>query len=892
MTFLRQTVHRLRHLFRRQKHEAEMTEEMRYHLDQRTADNLADGFSPEEARYAAQRRFGNMASIQEQAREQRTGVWLEQFLRDVTHGVRAMTKNPGFALVATLTLALGMGLNLAVVALGNAVLFHPLPGLREASRLVVINRQFQNGAGSGLSYPGFAECRASVTALDELAAYCEAPFSLAADRRTERVMGEFVSANYFRVLGVKMAAGRDFLPEEDAIPGRNPVAVISDRLWQQRWQRDPGVVGREVTINGRALTIVGVTESFSAVQLPTAHDLWVPLHLRASLLLTSSDPFTNQESFWLRRMIGRLAPGQSLQQAREQFAATAARSSPTSATVQTRPWTYRVAGYSPFPGSDRSAPQIFLGLLGAITLLVLAVVSANVASLFLSRALVRRREVAVRLALGASRGRVVRQFLAEGMAVATVAGVIGLLAANLGGAWLIRQIPGENGEVAALDLAPDWRFALAGVGLVLASTLAVGLLPAWQSSRVDLLTALKTGEGGQDGRRSRLRSLLVVGQIATSVVLLVSAGLMYRSRQALEVAGSSPQAAPLLLARLDPSLNGYDTTRGQALYASLLERIRALPGVRAASLALVAPFSDGSFGLGDVKSTAAETASLKPAEANIVTRGYFSSLGMTILRGRDFERADTLSAPPVVVINRTLSLSLWPAGDGLGQMLYFAERDEPPRQVVGVVSDDPLLHPLGTPDESRAVCYLPLTQRPLVAASLQVRTTGEPAALLPLVRAALRELDAGIPLYQIDTSESARERTLWQQRVIGRMVMGCSAVAVLLALMGLYAAVSQDVARRSREIGIRVAVGADADDVVGLVLWRGMKLAAFGLVLGLAGTLAVTRLLQSVLVGVTPTDPLTYTLATLGLAGFTAVATWLPARRATKVDPVIALRAE
>jgi predicted permease len=884
---------RFHSLFQKKKLESDMDEEMRLHLELQAESNRRAGLNPDEARYTALRQFGNMAGVQQQVREQRSFVWLEQLVRDGATGVRTMRKNPGFALLATLTLALGLGLNLAIVALGNAVLFRPLPGVRSAGELVVVSRQMLSGAGTGLSYPGFIECRASVTALRDLAAYCEAPFSLAADQRTERVMGEYVSGNYFETLGVKMAAGRSFLPGEDEFPGRNPVAVISDHLWQQRWQRDPGVVGREVMIDGHPLTIVGVAEAgFRAAQLPTAHDLWVPLHLRALLQGTSRDPFTDRESFWLRRIIGRLAPHESLQQARDQFSAIASRSSPVADTARTHPWTYRVAAYGPFPGTDLSAPRIFLGLLEAIALLVLAVVSANVASLFLSRALGRRREVAVRLALGASRGRVVRQFLAEGLAVATVAGAIGLLGANLAADWLVRQLPGENGEVAALDLTPDLSFALAGVGLVLASTLAVGLLPAWQGSRVDLLTALKAGERGQSGARSRLRSLLVVAQIALSVVLLVGAGLMYRSQRAFDSAGGSSQVEPVLLARLDPVLNGYDVVRGQALYSALLDRVRLLPDVQSASLATVPAFFDGSMSLGDVMSAPGETAPRQPADANVVSRDYFSSLGLSILRGRDFERTDGPSAPAVVIINRTLSLSLWPAGDAVGKTLYFAEGNEPPRLVIGVASDDPLLRSPQTADEPRAVCYVPLTQRPLAAASLHVRTAHDPAMLLPLVQAALRELDPAVPLFQITTLESARERSLWQQRVIGRMVLGSGAAAVLLALMGLYAAVAQDVARRSREIGIRVAVGADPAAVLSLVLRQGMKLAAFGLVLGFAGALAVTQLFRSVLIGVTPTDPLTFTLVMLGLTGFAAIACWLPARRATRVDPIEALRAE
>jgi len=745
---------KLRSLFRKEKLETEMAEEMRHHIELQTELNLKAGMSADEARYAAQRQFGNLANVQERARAQRSWMWLEQLGGDLTHGVRAMVKHPGFSALAILTLALGIGLNLAVVSLGTAMFSRPLPGLREVDGLVRVGRQPQGYSVSGLSYPEFAECRTAVTAFSELAAYREAPFSLAADQRTERVLGEFVSGNYFRTLGVKLAAGRDFRAEEDVTPGRNPVAIISHRLWQRRWQGDPGVIGREVTINAHAFTIIGVAEAGShAVQLPSAHDLWVPLHMRGALQAGNSDPFTDRQSHWLSRVIGRLAPGQTFTQAREQLTAVATRNSPVAITATERPWTLWVGPYSPFPGNDSRGPRIFVGLLATITLLVLTTVSANIASLFLARALARRREVALRLALGASRGRVVRQFLAEGLAVAAVAGVLGLVAANFAGEWIIAQIPGENGEAAVVSLGLDWGLVLAGLGLVLGATLSVGLLPAWQGSRVDLLTALKAGNGGPSVRRSWLRSGLVIAQIALCVVLLVGAGLLYRSERAFEATEAFTPTDGVLLARLDPALNGYTAPRGLALYGALLERIRSLPGVQAAALASIPPFADGATDFREVSAAPSASTPHQSARANLVSDGYFASLGLTLLRGRDFARTDGPDGAPVAIVNRALAQSLWPDGDGLGRMLHVSDATQPPRLVVGVVSDDQLLQFPQNEDESRPVCYLPLAQQPLAAASLQVRTTGDAAALLPLLQAAVRELDPHLPLFQIGTLE-------------------------------------------------------------------------------------------------------------------------------------------
>jgi predicted permease len=864
-----------------------MAEEMQAHLDGLTERNIAAGMSPAEARYAARRAFGGVEQIKERARDERAWVWLEQLARDLGHGVRAVLRTPGFALVSVLTLALGIGVNLAIISLFSSVLLRPLPGVRGAKELVVIGQQQRGNGFGGSSYPQYLAYRAAPSVFRELAAFAETTLDLTADNSTERVVGEFVSENYFRAVGVQMAAGRGFLPSEGEVPGRNAVAVISHRYWQSRWQGEPSVIGRSVLLNGQPFTVVGVAEpDFGALQLPTAHDVWIPLETRQLLFPGETNPFGDMNQAWLRRLVGRLAPGATLAQANELLAARAKALAPPPPEAKSPPvWSHRAIAYSPFPGIGKGGPLLFFAILGAITLLVLAAVAVNAASLFLSRALGRRREVAVRLALGASRSRVVRAMLTEGLVVATAGAAVGLLAAQFAGEWIVGQIPGEHGNRAALQLVFDWRVAAGGVALTLSTVLAIALLPALQGSRVDVLSALKAGEATLTPRRTRLRNGLVVGQVALSMVLLVAAGLMFRSLSVLETDDPADRANAIFMARLEP-LAG----RGDTLYPQLLERVRALPGVEAVTLASIAPFTDISTGPAKIYGGAIAPADALQSEVNLIAPGYFAMLRLPLNHGRDFGSADVRNAPPVAIVNRALADQLWPGRNPLGEMLEIAAEGERPKQVVGVVENPPASAMLGRAPQPRY--FLPWTQQPASAETLMVRTTGDPGALLPDVRAVLRTIDPLVPLFQVTTIRAARARTLWQQRIIGHIAIFCSGSAVLLAMIGLYAALAQNIICRTREIGIRCALGARSRDVLRLVMGHGLKLTFVGLGLGLAGALGIAQLLRSVLVGVGPTDPLTFGASLLALATVAGIACWLPARRATKVDPIVALRCE
>ena len=882
--------------FRKDKFETEMAEEMRHHVELQTELNRKAGMNAGDARHAALRQFGNLAVIQQQVREGRGWVWLEQLGGDLRHGLRAIRKSPGFAFVVIFTLALGIGINLAVLALFNAVLLQPLPGIRQAGELVVLGRVGSrpgNGFGNS-SYPVYRDYRAAASPVfTELAAFAQAEFSLANDGNvTELVRGELVSGNYFQTLGVRLAAGRAFLPQEDEVAGRNPVAIISHRLWQGRWAGDPAVIGRTIHLNGHAFTIVGVAEpGFKALQLPTAHDVWVPLQMRGILTPSAMDPLTDPNSRWLRRIVGRLAPGVTLQQAQDHITALSRALQPPPPPGEPPAWSHRVVGYGPFPVPDKAGPYTLFSILIAIALLVLGAVTVNAAGLFLSRALSRRREAAVRLALGASRGRLVRQMVAEGLVLAALAAVIGVLASQFAAEWLVAQIPGENGDGAALDIVFNGPLAAASVGLAFLTAMVVGLLPAWQASRVDVLPALKFSEGAQSPRRSRLRSGLVVAQVALSVVLLICAGLVGRSLQKLEANDPSRRKDGLLLTRMDLRLNGYDNVRGREFLTQLLERVKGDAAVQRAALAGIAPFADGSLGLGPVHGGVLTADQAINCNVNFVSEAYFGSIGLPLLRGREFSAQDNASAPPVAVINRVLAERLWPTQDPLGQLLTIGE-EATPRLVVGLVNEDPSLRTPNRPDEERPHYYVPVAQVPLTAVSLLVQTKGDPAALLATVRTAVRELDSNVPLFQITTLAAARDRTLWQQRLVSWLVLFCSGSAVVLAMVGLYAALAQDVARRTREIGIRVAIGAAGHDVLSLVLGQGLRLTLLGLGAGLAAAFGLTRLLQSVLAGVSATDLVTFILAPMAMLALAALACWVPARRATEVDPMVALRTE
>ncbi|MBI4661007.1 MAG: ABC transporter permease [Verrucomicrobia bacterium] len=812
-------------------------------------------------------------------------------MNDLKFAFRQLLKNPGFTAVAVVMLALGLGANLAIFTFANAMLLRPLPGLRDPAQLVILRR-----ASGAASHPDYRDLRDQNTVFTDLAASAPAQFSFSANNVTERVMGEFVSGNYFRTLGVSFAAGRDFLPEEDAIPGRHPVAIISHRLWQGRWNNDPAAVGQQVAINGQPFTIVGVAgEQFRGYVLPTAYDLWVPIHAQPLVQPSQGNRLEDRGLLWLRRFVGRLKQDVTLGQVEASVAVILDRIATEFPRENRSPReaAYAVGAYNPFgaAGKPRQA-LMFLGILMATTLLVLVVVCANVANLILTRALAGQREVAIRLALGSSRWRLVRQALAEGLVIALLGAALGSLTAREGAEMLFAHIPGDAGEPMTVDAVVDGRVLGMAIALALFSTVGCGLMPSLRVSRLDPLPVLKGGEGSHSARATRLGSALIVTQVALCAVLRTAAGLLFRSLQLVYSIDPRLRIDNLFVAEVDPHLNGYDSERTLLFYEQLLPRLGALPGVESASFAALVPMSGRNTSFGRVHGGDITQEDALACNANIVGPDYFRTLGIALLRGREFSAVDRRDAPRVTIVNQTLASRLWPDQEALGQFLSSTAANEPPWLVVGVVSDSIYVDLTLESKQPQPFYYLPVFQRTGFAQHLLLRTMGQPLTLLPSVRGASQELDPHLPIFHVKTLKTVRDQAFWQQRIAVALTTAAGWLAILLATLGLYSAMAQQVTNRTREIGIRMALGARRGDVLRVIVRHGIALAGVGIVIGLAGAFALTRVLRSLLVGVSPTDPITFVVIPMLLGLVTLLACWFPARRATKVEPMEALRHE
>ena len=807
------------------------------------------------------------------------------------YALRQLAKSPGFTAVAVLTLALGIGANLAVVSLVDAVFFRPLPGLAEPDRLVILGSTYRKEGFGRVSYPDYCDLRDHNTVFSQLGGFAETPFSFTADHSTDRLLGEIVTGNYFRTLGVPMAAGRDFLPEEDEQTARNPVVIISERLWQRRWNGDPGIIGKTVRLNDRSFTVIGVAgRAFRGCQLPNSHDLWVPVHMQPQVQPGGSDRTDDRIFDWLR-VVGRLKPGSSVALAGanlDWLSTRLAEAFPERGAGRS----YRAIPYGPFPAVGKTAPRIFFAVLFGVAVAIVTVVCASVAGLFLARLLARRRDVAVRLALGASRGRIVLQSLAEALLVSALGILLGLLLATQGSRFLLSQFPGDRGEPVTIDLSLDAHVAWFSVGLLVVSTVVVGLLPAWQLSSVSVLPVLKAREGSLTARRSRLRLALVTLQVSLCLPLLSSAGLLFRSLHLIADVDPGTRGDRLLLADLDPALNGYDLTRALSFYEQLIRRVAELPGVEAASLGALPPFRSGGVAPGAVFGGRAAVESPVTSGANLVAPDYFRTMNIPLLQGREFLSSDRKDSLPVAIINQTLAKTLWPGQDALGQWLHVGNTTESPKLVIGIAQDSVYSDLLEDAKQARPFYYLPVSQGSILAQSLHIRTTRAATALLPGLRAEVGALDPNLPLFHVTTLKATRDRSLSPQRIAMQVVTFSGVLAIVLAMVGLYAVMRQEVISRTREIGIRLAVGAQRNEVVSLLVRQGMKLALLGIGLGMIAAFALTRVIRNLLFGVGATDPLTFVSLLLVAGGVGLLACWLPARRASRIDPMVALRYE
>ncbi len=811
---------------------------------------------------------------------------METLWQDLKYAARMLLKSPGFTLVAVLTLALGIGANAAVFTLVNEALLRPLPGIGHPEGLVDIGGTQQGSSFDNLSYLNYLDYRDRNRTLTGMAGFVlEArAVSLTEGDSAQRVYASMVTDNYFSVLEVQPAAGRFFVEEEAVAAGTDPLVVLSHSFWQRHYRGDADIVGAELRINGQRARVEGVAPEQFHGTTPLAPDLWVPVR-QWSLVRSGSGPLEDRRAVFMLA-VGRLKPAVTLAQARADLGSVA------SALAREFPEENRGQGIALMPsglipGEMRSIVAGFLAVLMGFVGLVLVIACFNVAGMLLVRANRRRREVAVRVAMGASRWRITRQMLTEGAMLFTLGGGAGLLCAVWMRDLLLAFAP-DLPVPLNLDLGLDWRVLGFGLALSLLSGMLASLAPALQSSQTDPMVALKEESTGSP-RRIRMRSVLVLGQTAVTLILLVCAGLFARSLQRAAQVNPGFDIRNLQVIGLDFALAGMKEPEGLVFADELLRRTRALPGVRSASLAWDLPLDGDGAGLGGVKDAGSPDPELS-ADWNVVTPGYFANMGIPLLRGRDFTREDGPTGAGVAIVNETLARRLWPGKDAVGQKLLNPQVDGTARvlEVVGVARDQ-RYRSLG--DGPRNFVFAPLGQNYLGQLTLAVRT--EPGApVIADFRALLRSMNPYLPILQAQSMQEFAGVGLLPQRLAGWVALCLGLLGMLLAGTGLYGVTAFSTLERTREIGIRMALGAERRDVLQAVLWQGMKLAMAGMAAGLAAALAATRLLQGLLFGVSPQDPMVLGAVTAALAVVALLACYLPARRAAKVDPMIALRHE
>ncbi|HEU4631291.1 MAG TPA: ABC transporter permease, partial [Gemmatimonadaceae bacterium] len=869
-------------------------DELRFHLEMRARDYELEGLPPEAAARAARERFGDPERIggilrshdERRERERHRREFMSELLQDLRYGWRGLLRSPGFTIVAVLTLALGIGATTAIFSVVDAVVLRPLP-YPDAERITMVWMDNQRmGMHEDIhSWPNYAAYRDQNHTFTDIAAYVPAGFNLtgACDGgacEPERVVAAASTADLFAVLGVGPRLGRAFTAAEEE-PGSDDVAVISHGLWTRLFAGDPGVIGRTIRLNGRERTVVGVMPPGFAFPSPETQ-LWVPLAM-------SAEDKAVRFAFGLYA-VGRRAPGVSLERARADMATIAQRlvaeyPGMEGLGVNLVPLPDQVVGKT-----LRTALWVMLGAVAA----VLLIGCANIANLMLSRAAAREREVGVRLALGAGRGRLVRQLLTESVLLAAIGGVVGVALAWVGLRLIVGLAPADMPRMDGVRID---GFVLAVAALVvLATGLIFGLAPALQLSRPDLAAALREGGRGGTGQRGhRMRRLLAGAQVALVVVLLTGAGLLMRSFVQLQQVQLGFRPDHLLTMQLAlPAAKYQEPQQRLAFYQALLERLRTVPGVQG-----VGAITD-IFLSNTPRSTVftIEGRTPTPEEENIeipldaVTADYFRTMGIRLLEGRTFTAQDGPDAPPVVIVNENMARRFWPGESAIGKRFRYGTGDDNPAPwltIVGVVAD---MRRTGYDKPVRYETFLPIGQYTPGRLTFVVRTVGEPLALARAVRAEVRHVDPDQPVYQLESMDQRLSAMVAQRRFSMALLGMFAGLALVLGLVGVYGVTSYLVAQRTREVGLRLALGAEPRSVVRMVIRQGMTTAAAGIGVGLVGALLATRLMAGLLYGVRPGDAATLAAVTALLAAATFVANYLPARRASRVDPLVALREE
>jgi putative ABC transport system permease protein len=812
--------------------------------------------------------------------------WEDEMIQDLRFGARMLIKKPGFTIIAVLSLALGTGANTAIFSFINTLLLRPLP-IERPGELVSLNNAEAKQAFPSFSYPNYKDFRDRNEVFSGLIGYRFTPLSLSHDGINERAWGFEVTGNYFDVLGVGTILGRTISLDDDRVAGASPVAVMSYKCWQQRFGGDQSVIGKDVIVNGRSFTVVGVApRGFFGTEVVSQPELWFPMAMEAQLE-TGNNWLDDRESknIFLQ---GRLKPGVSVTQAQtalNSIAMDLEREYPNinegKRVELSPPGLIGLAMRGPVLG--------FSGLLMGVVGLVLLLACINLANLLLARAADRRREIAVRLALGATRFRIVRQLLTESLMLAFCGGALGLLPA----AWLVNLAAAFKAPPnipLAFDIHIDYRVFVFTFLLSLGTGVLFGLLPALQATKTDLVPALKAEPSFGGHRHSWLKSSLIVFQIALSLMLLVAGGLMMRSlkqAQAINL-GFDPKNA--IEAAFDLRLQGYESAQGKEFQKRVLDRVRALPGVAAAGLADMVPVDlhftrTAVFIEGQPPERTANTPS---SMINRASPQYFQAMSTRLLAGRDFTEQDDQKSPRVAIVNETFARRFFPGEDPIGKRFSLGRPDSARTQIIGIVEDGKYA---GLNEGPKPFVCRPLWQAEVGATSVIVRTDGDPQGLIGAVTREVEDLDPHLPISS-NTLAGKLDVPLLPARIGASLLGGFGLLALALAAIGIYGVISYAVSTRTHEIGIRMALGAEKSDVLKLVLGQGFKLTLIGLAIGLVAALGVTQFMKAILFGVSATDPLTFAMAAVVLGSVALLACYVPARRATKVDPMVALRHE
>jgi predicted permease len=905
MNRLRIIASRLAAFYRRRALDADLDAELSVHIDALTEENMRRGMNAQEACQAARREFGGLEQAKESYREQRGLPFFETLAQDLRYASRMLVKSPGFTAVTVLTLALGIGANTALFSLVNSVLLANLP-VRNPQELVIVkytDARTQQ-AEEDFSYPMYQSMRDKNSVFANVLTRSGLSFNASYGGQSEHAGGELVSGNYFETLGVRPFLGRLIGPEDDRVPGAHPVAVLSYGYWQRRFGSDPSIVGKNIILNEHPIRVIGIAPpGFYGTEMSQSPDIRVPMMMATVFRPVPANRLQNPRHRWMT-ILARRKPEVSVAQAQASLdilyhQVLTAELQELGAGINAHDKERALASRIQLdPGNQgfahlRGEMERPILLMFSVTGIVLLVACANLANLLLARNAKRRQEILVRLAIGASRGRLIRQWLTESLLLSTLGGCAGILVAYWAKTALLGFLPAN---VAANLHAPmDLRVLSFAFLASLGTGLLFGVAPALQLSQTDVSVALRNDAPSiASGERIfSLRSALIFVQVALSLPLLIGAGLFLHSLRNLRGVNTGFVKENVFLATLNPSMNGYSQEKIRSLYDELVARVRTLPGVRAASLTTSSVISGGW----DQEGVKVEGYQPGPEEnmspnAAVISPGYFATMGIPFVSGRDFTEQDDASRQKVVVINETMAQYFFGNKNPLGKKIGTDDDPKvpPDREIIGVVKDAKYVHLSEAP---RRHFYSPMAQEErLFDMTLQVRTAGDPEKITDLVRSQVHDLDANLPLYATTTLEIQIDDSLTQERLLTWLSSLFGLLATLLASLGLSGVVAFSVARRTREIGIRMALGAQTTDILRSVVSNMAILVSAGIAVGLAAAYGLSRLLGSMLFEVHSADPLAFAGACFLLAAVAAIAAYLPAQRATQVDPVVALRYE